>query len=162
MQDRTIAMLRQITQQLAALQQEISSVLEDVPTVQDFITSMERSATNNSRSPMWRCQTANGERVNIFKHDDPEKNNFALFEAAGYGELMLPMEDGDELYWHGSGLPVRMRRMGKWWEIVAVEPRNGRVPDTLPEWLSGNAPMPKLPELDALRDFDLEDADDGR
>ena len=33
------------------------------------IIRMERGATKGSGSPMWKCQTVDGQRVNVFKHE---------------------------------------------------------------------------------------------
>ena len=50
------------------------------------IISLERGETANNARPMWRCLTDEGEKVNIFlNEDDEEKDNFHLFEQAGWG-----------------------------------------------------------------------------
>lgn len=87
------------------------------------IVSMERRETSNSKSPMWACLTADGERVNVFQHADPAKDNFRLFHAAGYAECMDPMDMGEVLTWHEFPVDVGMRKDGKWWSIAAVAER---------------------------------------
>lgn len=97
------------------------------------IISMERGQTSNSSSPMWRCQTEEGARVNIFQHQDAKKNSFALFEVAGYGETLLAMELGERLEWTAHPIEVTLEKKpdDKWWEIVWVKSRPvGAEPDT--------------------------------
>lgn len=100
-------------------------------TIQHIIR-MERGETSNSSSPMWRCQTSEGERVNIFKHTDPVKNNFRLFDAAGYGADLIAMELNESLNWNTFPIAVDLTKAdgSKWWEIAAVHPRPaGSIPD---------------------------------
>lgn len=85
------------------------------------IISMERGETSKSASPMWRCETAAGERVNVFQHRDPTKNSFLLFERAGYGARMLAMEVGERLRWRNQPITVRMIKDGQWWNITGVD-----------------------------------------
>lgn len=125
-----IATLKRMHSLATQMQAEIDAILRDVPSVTKHITYIERGETSNSRSPMWRCTTLDGERVNIFKHDDPEKNSFALFEAAGYGEFLLSLAVHDFQTWETTPIVVEMRKMGKWWEIVSVSARNGALPET--------------------------------
>lgn len=86
------------------------------------IVSMERDKTKGSESPMWRCLTADGAKVNVFKHSDPAKDTFRLFDAAGYGPLMQLMKFGDVLTWKEHPVNVQMKKKGDWWEVVSVIP----------------------------------------
>lgn len=72
------------------------------------IVSMQAGLTKGSQSPMWRCVCHDGERVNVFRHTDPQKNNFALFEQAGYAYEMNLMQDGEEV-------ADREKREDGWW-----------------------------------------------
>lgn len=95
------------------------------------IVRMERSETTNSKSPMWRCVTDDGQRVNVFHHDDPIKNNFNLFFEAGYHHAMLNMNVGDVLNWTTHPIEIELTLNGKWNEITAVTTRpEGSTPDT--------------------------------
>jgi DNA polymerase III epsilon subunit-like protein len=108
-------------------------MIADIPpieiTVSHQIVSMTRGSTKNSSSPMWRCLTADGERVNIFKHADPAKNTFALFEAAGYAPALDAMVDGEERTWKQNPIFVTLARDGQWWNVIAVLPAVSPVPD---------------------------------
>lgn len=96
------------------------------------ITRMERSATKNSGSPMWRCRTSDGQTVNVFQHSDPVKDSSLLFDRAGYLEDMRSLQLGEALEWTGAPVRVEMRKKGDWWEVVQVEPRPaGAEADTL-------------------------------
>ena len=85
------------------------------------IISMKRGATSGSASPMWRCVTKDGEKVNIFKHPDPNKNSYGLF--ADYWPEMEPMIFNQETTWKQSPIEVVLTKNGQWWDIVAVGPR---------------------------------------
>jgi DNA polymerase III subunit epsilon len=87
-----------------------------------LIVSMTRGATKESKSPMWRCVTAEGEKVNVFSHNDPAKNNALLFKEAGYLNEMLALVDGEELIWREHPIAVALKRTpdGKWWDVVGV------------------------------------------
>jgi DNA polymerase III subunit epsilon len=84
------------------------------------IVQMERAATKNSNSPMWRCMTDTGERVNVFEHSDPAKDTFHLFKTALYGGYMQAMKVGDVLEWNAHPIVVEMKKKGEWWEITNV------------------------------------------
>ena len=88
--------------------------------VMTTITMIQRDETKNNQRPMWRCTTATGEKVNIFLNvDDPSKDNFHLFEDAGWAdflmEIFLYAQAQAEIY-------VALRKDGQWWNIVAVNP----------------------------------------
>lgn len=93
------------------------------------IISMKRGSTSGSSSPMWRCDTADGQRVNVFKHEKPERNTFALFEKAGYATEMLAMQLDDVLTWETHVVTVTMMQSEpdakgtRWWNVVTVEQR---------------------------------------
>lgn len=93
------------------------------------IISMKRGETSGSKSPMWRCQTKDGQRVNIFQHTDPAKNSYRLFEEAGYSCFMMNMLVGEEITWNEFPVPVALHVNGNWLEVVAVAP----VEDTRPD-----------------------------
>lgn len=87
------------------------------------IISMERGSTKGSRSPMWRCVTEDEQRVNVFAHSDPAKDNSRLFRDAGYLAFMQAMHDGQTITWYEYPIAVEMTKSGQWWEVVAVGPR---------------------------------------
>ncbi len=93
------------------------------------IVAIERSATKNSASPMWRCTTADGERVNIFNHADPVKNSYRFFAAAGYGPALDAMVYGEERTWTQKPISVTLFKDGNWWNIAAVLPTTDTEPD---------------------------------
>lgn len=96
------------------------------------IIRMERGATKGSGSPMWRCQTQDGQRVNVFKHSDPVKDTSLLFEGAGYLADMEALGIGEALEWTGAPIRVVMQKKGDWWEVAAVEPKpDGAEPDSM-------------------------------
>jgi len=86
-----------------------------------WIVSAERGETRNSNQPLWRCVTEDGQRVNIFKHSDPEKDNFHLFEEAGYGELLEDISLFATVEFDPS-ICIGMVKNGQWWEIQSVYP----------------------------------------
>jgi DNA polymerase III epsilon subunit-like protein len=87
------------------------------------IISMKRGETSNSKSPMWRCTTSTGERVNIFQHNDPSKDTAALFREAGYLPDMLALALDQELTWRNHPVSVCLVQDGKWWQVGSVAPR---------------------------------------
>lgn len=94
------------------------------------LVSMTRDETKNSRSPFWRCGTSAGFMVNVFKHDDPLKDNFNLFDAAGYAPEMLAMSYGDNITWTRDAIAVELVANGAFWNVVKVENRDmGAMPD---------------------------------
>lgn len=98
-------------------------------TVSHRIVRLTRGSTRNSGSPMWRCETDDGQRVNIFKHADPVKNTFALFEAAGYAPALDAMIDGEERTWRQRPIFVTLAKDGQWWNVIAVLPAVDPEPD---------------------------------
>ena len=107
------------------------------------IIGMTRDMTKNSGSPFWRCSTSKGFMVNVFKHDDPLKDNFSLFELAGYGPEMLAMEYGSSINWINHPIRVELVQNGSFWNVVSVTVRpEGAIPDPQepdePDW-SGEA-----------------------
>lgn len=91
------------------------------------ITSIEGGLTKNNQRPMWRCQTDIGEKVNIFLNvDEPEKDNFNLFEAAGFGDFLKDIGNFETL---DCQIFVAMQKNGQWWEIVKVSPYRPQMPE---------------------------------
>lgn len=84
------------------------------------ILSMTRDETRSSRSPMWRCGTQAGFTVNVFKHDDPLKDTFGLFDAAGYAPEMLAMNYGDTITWTRDSITVELLQNGSFWNVSKV------------------------------------------
>lgn len=84
------------------------------------IVRMERGATKNSGSPMWRCTTADGVRVNVFQHSDPHKDNTLLFKVAGYFDLMNGLKNGESLGWSQHPIKVILNKEGEWWTVSGV------------------------------------------
>jgi hypothetical protein len=92
------------------------------------ITRITRGETRNSGSPMWRCYDEDGEQVNVFKHADPDKNNWRIVEAAGWGPAFERMSiDGELIFAPHSGIAPRLRMIvkhdGKYNNLVAIPPR---------------------------------------
>lgn len=84
------------------------------------IVRMERGETSGSKSPMWRCLTKDGLKVNVFQHSDPKKDNTAMFEEAGYFGYMELLKVGEAVEWSESPIWVVMETDGKWWSIKEV------------------------------------------
>lgn len=96
------------------------------------IVRMERSQTKGSGSPMWRCTTKDGASVNVFQHNDPAKDNTAIFREAGYFDLMNGLKVGEALEWSQWPIPVLMNKDGNWWRVdgVASRPKDAE-PDAM-------------------------------
>lgn len=93
------------------------------------ITAMTRDITK-SGGVMWRCATEKGFMVNVFAHDDPLKDTFALFVAAGYAGPMSAMRHGDTINWTVSPVAVELVQNGAFWNVVTVCDRpEGAMPD---------------------------------
>lgn len=99
------------------------------------IVQMQAGRTKNSASPMWRCVCSDGTKVNVFRHTDPEKNNFSLFEGAGYAPEMEQLKDGATLTWKTHPVRVTLHKPGDFWEVVQVQPRpeNAQPDPVLPD-----------------------------
>jgi hypothetical protein len=105
-----------------------------------YVTSVVRAETNSGndptrqKRPMWRCETSSGDRFNIFLHDDPHKNSYALFDQAGYGVDLLGMQVGERQDWLRSPIAVSLQKQppdNKWWEVICVATRpDGAAPDS--------------------------------
>lgn len=94
------------------------------------VISMKRGATSGSGSPMWRCETREGERVNIFKHSDASRDNFHLFDQAGYAADLEAAPLDIIVYWQQFPIEIGVERAGQFWNIVAVTARpDGAIPD---------------------------------
>lgn len=86
------------------------------------IIRIERGMTKGSQSPMYMCQTADGQRVNAFQHDLPERNTFELLVSAGCVEL-VDMELAEVWHWREHPIRARLVKDGQWWKLVAVDAR---------------------------------------
>lgn len=105
-------------------------MIESALTVTHQIISLTRGATRGSSSPMWRCETLDSQRVNVFMHVDPARNSFKLFYLAGYAEEMQALAMNQKQRWTQYPIDVTLRKNGDWWEVVAVAPRPaGACPD---------------------------------
>lgn len=96
------------------------------------IVRMERGETKGSKSPMWRCRTADGQSVNVFQHIEEKKDSSKLFITAGYFSHMDNLKIGEAVEWSEHPIQVVMVSDGKWWEVKAVAPKpDDAEPDTL-------------------------------
>lgn len=85
------------------------------------IIKIERTAAK-SGSPMWRCRTSDDQSVNVFQHDNPERNTVALIVGAGYATISN-MGIGEVQRWNTYPIRVQLVKDGEWWKLAAVEPR---------------------------------------
>jgi len=86
------------------------------------IIRIQRTETKTG-SDMWRCSTAEGRLVNVFRSDTDATRSFALFEAAGYGEMLMNMKVGDKIeLWIGP-IQATVRLVRGWWTVESVVPR---------------------------------------
>lgn len=84
------------------------------------IATIERGETTTNQRPMWRCKTDDGKKVNIFLNtDEKEKDNFHLFEAAGWGEKLQEMALYSTI---DQDIQIAMKKVGHFWEVVLVRP----------------------------------------
>lgn len=86
------------------------------------IIRIERGATKGSGSPMWRCVTSDAQTVNVFQHENPERDTFGLLLMAGYAGF-VELELGEVQYWRNYPIKVALVKEGQWWKLAAVEPR---------------------------------------
>lgn len=94
------------------------------------ITIIERDVTNKAavgkpQNPMWRCTCADGTKFNVFQSENPDRDTFSLFAAAGYGLDLSQMQVGERLEWfkHPIEAMIRPTPDGKWWELLSVAMR---------------------------------------
>lgn len=85
------------------------------------IVRIERTAAK-SGAAMWRCKTADGQSVNVFQHENPDRNTIALMTEAGYANFML-MVPGEVQQWTTNPIAVTLVKDGEWWKLAAVAPR---------------------------------------
>lgn len=111
-----------------------------------YITEMKRWKTKNSGSPYWLCSMTNGETVNVFKHDDPQKNSFHHFETAGYAPEMLALQLEESVKWNNTPIMVEVTKKGSFWDIFMVFPRPENCqPDSVT--FKPNAPLARAESL---------------
>lgn len=79
------------------------------------ITRIERARTSTNK-PMWKCNTEDGDKVNIFQH-----TSLHLFRGAGYSDRLTAMQEGEIAIWETYPIAVEMRKSGEWWEIDGVD-----------------------------------------
>lgn len=120
---------------LALINNAAAPVAAPAPKTTDVaIISMTRDQTKNSGSPMWRCGTDRGFMVNVFRHDDPLKDAFNLFNVADYGEPMSVMMYGETINWTKHPIKVSLVQNGSFWNVVSVVQRpEDAEPDPPPE-----------------------------
>lgn len=120
---------------LAVMLTEVKKPFETGATVADpahaEIVFVRRDVTQRSASPLYRCATQDGRTVNIFQHSDPAKDNFHLFEQAGYADALLSLKEiGDSQNWGAWPIAVTVVFDGRFWNIQGVTQRpDGAVPD---------------------------------
>lgn len=111
-----------------------------------YITEMKRWKTKNSGSPYWLCSMTNGETVNVFKHDDPQKNSFHHFETAGYAPEMMALQLEESVKWNNTPIMVEVTKKGSFWDIFMVFPRPANCqPDSVT--FKPNAPLARAESL---------------
>jgi len=86
------------------------------------IIEIERLPTNEN--PVWRCRTSDGDPVNIYWHADAKTDNFALFSAAGYDDVLKQMPIGTLETWSSHPIQIGMKHDGIQWIIEAVSFRS--------------------------------------
>jgi hypothetical protein len=118
---------------LAELQGETKpqAALDDL--VLTTLVSAQGDETFTNRRLFWRCKTDDGEQVNVFRNEDePAKDNFHLFEQAGYGN------DLDAIALHqfeDISIQIAMKKNGRFWEVVKVRTK----PESdMPDWAKTN------------------------
>ena len=101
-----------------------------MPPVSNRVTSIERDVTNKNvagkaQNPMWRCICNDGTKFNAFVSENPDRNTFSLFDAAGYGLDLMAMQVGERLDWlkHPISVTIQPTLDGKWWELLSVAMR---------------------------------------
>ena len=100
-------------------------------------------AKSKSGITMWRAKCDDGKEMFVFKHRDPSRNTFALFEQAGYGDHLAQLSYGQGVRWNTYPIEVEVEQDGQWWKIVSVTPKPvNAAPDLHTE--------PELDELQSL------------
>jgi len=101
-----------------------------MPPVSNRVTSIERDLTNRNavgkpQNPMWRCICNDGTKFNVFVSENPDRNTFSLFDAAGYGLDLMAMQVGERVDWikHPISVTIQPTLDGKWWELLSVAMR---------------------------------------
>lgn len=84
------------------------------------IIKIER-ATTKKGDPMWRCNTQEGDRVNIFKGRNGHSGSYDLF--TDYHTELDAMNKGDVINWRLHPIQVTLQKDGNWFNITAVSPR---------------------------------------
>jgi hypothetical protein len=116
----TSYLLDQSPEEVLELMKAPTARFNDVVMV--VVTEVERAETSGSQSPMWRCWTDDNVKFNIFKHEDEQKDNFGLFAAAGWADLL----EGFNLYETRDltefGLIVALQKSGAYWNVFKVRP----------------------------------------
>lgn len=95
--------------------------------MQTKLLAMTRDLTSWNKSPYWRCATAEGFMVNVFKNDDPLKDTFQLLALAGYGDVMDGLEYGQTINWTQHPIEVQIVEeitvKGRFWKVTEVRQR---------------------------------------
>lgn len=94
-----------------------------------LITFMRKWKTNKG-DPMWQCRTSDGEKVNAFVSDSPNRDTFRFFVEADYSAFLNILSEGEQITWNAKPIKVTMQKNGEWWELCGVEMRE---PDALPD-----------------------------
>jgi len=96
------------------------------------IISVERGESSGSKSPKWTCELREGGKLWVFQHNDPERNNYPLFAAAGYGDVLDAMAVGETLFFNTTPIRVLAKKDDKnYWRVTDVLPATPNfAPDT--------------------------------
>lgn len=86
------------------------------------IVRVERGESSGSRSPKWTCDLAEGGKLWVFQHSDPARNNFPLFEDAGYG-ILTGMRVGEHFECYETPIEIIAEKEGNFWRVLSVVPK---------------------------------------
>ncbi len=104
--------------------------MSTLPVKEVRITRITGRATKENGHLYWNCLTEEGDRVNVFRSDDPTRDSFHLFLDAGYAPELVSMDIGSILNWSKTPIRAYLDLSGKWATINSVVPRpDGAAPD---------------------------------
>ena len=87
------------------------------------IITVQRGESSGSKSPKWTMRSSKGETMWVFRHDDPQRNSIAVFEAAGWGGILNAMKSGTTLNFTKYPIQVEVDKDGSYWRPIRVLPK---------------------------------------
>jgi len=126
MNDQQIKDMRRQIEEIAPMLDKLLDTIRQITAPEApktlHIVRVERGESSGSKSPKWTCDLLEGGKLWVFQHSDPARNNFPLFEDAGYG-ILTGMRVGEHFDCYETPIEITAEKEGNFWRVLTVAPK---------------------------------------